>query len=667
MKSAEMPAVGTPASSKPAGESSAPPRRPSLKHPFRSRDAKLSWRASLSILLCCALFASGCFENDDVEQFYGKVKVPRAQEFRWSDGGLPQTFDPALAAAPPDTDVVRAMYEGLTDYDPRSLKPVAGVAASWESTEDGRRWTFHLRREARWSNGDPVTAHDFVNSWRRTLRMRERAPHAKLLANIEGVHDVGVKSTDAAESEAAPTGVEGRRRGDADSTTETTATAFGAEAVDDYTLSVRLQRPDKNFPALVAHPVFRPVHTVEAGAGETIFGTELKDFGREMSATTAALVTNGAFHLSARASDSVMLERAKTYWDAGAVTLERVRFVAARGTEEALAAYRAGELDAVTNAAFEPLAVKLLTPYKDFRRGTFGALTYYSFNTRRAPFDDRRVREALAVALDLERLSADTLGGATEPAKTFFPSEVEPEEAGSSDDKSSGQSGHNAERREEEPTPLQFNVARARQLLAEAGYPGGANFPRIRLLVNRNDQHRLVAQAIANMWRNALGVQTEIIVRSWEEYEGMLRTGDYDIARRSMVMQTTDEETNLMALLAGEEGSPGAALATEATTAPADSSTAAQSPDGSADGPPHTPNVSGHPLPAPILSEAQAMRELPAIPVYFASSYALVKPYVSGFDANLLDAPSLKHVQIDTAWRPPLKKQGVDVKSVGGH
>ncbi|HEV2705248.1 MAG TPA: peptide ABC transporter substrate-binding protein [Pyrinomonadaceae bacterium] len=620
----------------------------------RRRRRLLRLRGGLAFLLCLMLVTGGCFESEEAEQFYGKVNVPRAQEFRWSDGGLPQTFDPALAAAPPDTDVVRAMYEGLTDYEPRTLEPVAGVAARWEASADGRRWTFHLRRDARWSNGDAVTAHDFVKSWRRTLAMRERAPHAKLLDNIEGARALPatVPPPPHVEGEAAPNEAEAKDRKTEATRAAPTPSRFGAEAIDDYTLVVRLQRPDKNFPALVAHPVFRPVHEAKSSEGET----------------PPELVTNGAFRLSARGTDAVMLERAKTYWDAASVGLERVRFVAARDAEEALAAYRAGEVDAVTNAAFGPLAVKLLTPYKDFRRDTYGALTYYSFNTARAPFADRRIREALAAALDLERLSKDTLGGSTEPARKFFPARVAAE--ASADEKNGVQE---AGRVDAEARPLKFDPARARQLLAEAGFPNGANFPRIRLLVNRNDQHRLVAQAVAAMWRNVLGVQTDILVRSWDEYEQMLRAGDYDIARRSMVMQTTDEETNMLALFAVEEPVPleaeATAEATPSESAAATTMASPTAPDGSTETTEHAAGgvVGGlAPRPAPLLTEAEALRELPAIPIYFASSYALVKPYVVGFDANLLDAPSLKHVRVDTNWKPPPRKGTVSVESVGG-
>src|SRR5882724_5847132 len=141
---------------------------------------------SCSFLLILSLTHAGCFSGEEPTTYYGKVVVPRAQEFRWSDGGLPQTFDPAFAAAPPDTDVVRAIFEGLTDYDPKTLAAVPGVATHWESSNDGRVWTFYLRDDAHWSNGEKVTANDFVRSWERTIKIGQLSPHTELLSNIAG-------------------------------------------------------------------------------------------------------------------------------------------------------------------------------------------------------------------------------------------------------------------------------------------------------------------------------------------------------------------------------------------------------------------------------------------------------------------------------------------------
>src|SRR2546423_8510046 len=415
---------------------------------------RFALRVWLSLVVVSSLVVSSCFKGGDGgEQFYGKVVVPGAKEFRWSDGGLPKVFDPARAAAPPDTDAVRALFEGLRDSEPGTLRPVPAVASRWESDGEGLRWTFHLRPDALWSNGDAVTAQDFVRSWQRALRMGERAPHSKLLSNIEGAQSVAAlpqtPAQSGAEEESAriPRGEESARiaRGAAKSVAPSptpTTRAFGVVALDAHTLRVTLQRPDKNFPALVAHPAFRPVHELSVGADLPELREEQTRDGGQSDET--AVVTNGAFSLSHLAGDSVELRRAQSYWDAPSVQLERVLFIDKSDTEGALAAYRAGEVDAVTNTTVEPLAVKLLTPYEDFRRDTFAALNYYRFNTSRPPFDDRRVREALALALDIERLSADTLGGATQPAKKFLPAPLSDEEGPADSDAAAVAQGREA-------------------------------------------------------------------------------------------------------------------------------------------------------------------------------------------------------------------------------
>jgi oligopeptide transport system substrate-binding protein len=627
------------------------------------------WRAGLAACLCvCLTIASGgCFSSDEGETYYGRVNVPTRQEFRWSDGGLPQVFDPALAAAPPDTDVVRAMFEGLTEYDPKTLTPVSGVAVRWESGAQDREWTFHLRRDARWSNGAPVTAHDFVRSWQRTLELGERAPHAKLLANLEGAQ---VKLT-ATSQPAPPARQDEMAAGEIARAAEPQASPpppakneLGVEAINDYTLKVRLQRPDKNFPALVAHTVFRPVYEPEGAksveqsnaVGQVEHEHSGDDAAEKQKTDAVPIISNGAFNLSAKAADGVVLERADSYWNAKIVSLERVRFVASTDAEAALSAYRAGEVDAVTNANIEPLAMKLLTPYKDFRRATFGALTFYDLNTTRPPFDDARVRQALSLAIDRRRLSADTLGGATIAAEKFLPyTETGGEEDTDAKDKGATDKS------------VSFDAERARSLLAEAGFPGGVRFPRIRLLVNRNEQHRAVAVAIAAMWRSVLGIETEIVLRNWDEYEMALRTGDYDVARRSIVMQTVDEESNMLAMFDPERLKFGAV----AETSGDNDSVANASPtpnlelhrSDAVSGEERTGGASSLITPQPILTEQQALKELPAIPIYFASSYALVKPYVVGFDSNLLDAPSLQNVRIETNWQPPKRETSIRIVS----
>jgi oligopeptide transport system substrate-binding protein len=588
------------------------------KQLFRRHRTVRIWLVG-TLLLALMLGHAGCFLDEKVEPYYGRVVVPRSQEFLWSDGGLPQTFDPAFAAAPPDTDLVRAIFEGLTDYDPRTLTPVPAVASRWEESDGGRVWTFYLREDARWSNGETVTANDFVRSWRRTMAIGDLAPHTELLTNIEGtstnVQTKAPPSSPQPLKQTTPENVTGAES-DAASSTVNPGRRFGAEAISDRVLRVRLRRRDMNFPALVAHPVFRPV--------------KLKDENAISMLVANGLVSNGAFSLAKTESERVLLERASNYWNKDQVTLERVEFVGQKDVESALAAYRAGQVDAVSNAAFEPLAIKLLTPYEDFRRSTYGALTYYSFNTSHAPFDDVRVREALALAIDRERISDDELGGATEPAKRFLP-EIEPNSQKPVVGKSE---------------LLEKDNTRAKELLAEAGFPEGRGFPKIRLLINRNEQQRVVAQSIAAMWRSVLHVETEITVKTWDDYEAAIRAGDFDVVRRGIVMQTTDELTNIRMLF--QEGFHSTAQVTTAGEEPTSKSTPEASSNKLS-----TVKAKTLGVPPSIETESQALKDLSAMPIYFASSYALVKPYVEGFDSNVLDAPSLKTVRINAGWKPP--------------
>lgn len=596
-------------------------------------------RPLFALVLVTSVFNQGCFDEEKGEPFYGRVVVPQTQELRWSDGGLPRVFDPAVAASPPDTDAVRAIFEGLTDYDPRTLEPVPAVALRWESDEGGRVWTFHLRPDSRWTNGDHVTAQDFVRSWKRTLQLGSRAPHSGLLSNIEGAREIASTPMQSREQPRAENTPAEPSEQSSETVAPTPAPAvFGASAVDERTLRVRLVHPDENFPALASHPVFRPVHELGAHTDIITPPRTATGVGEELEAT---LISNGAFRLSRRAGNGVVLERAETYWDASRIALERVHFVASTDAEDALAAYRAGEVDAITNAAFEPLALKLLAPYEDFHRETYGALTFYQFNTARAPFADRKVREAFALALDIERLSADVMGGATIPAKKFIPVPEGAEREGVAGDK-----------KEAGRAELAFDPARAKALLAEAGYPEGKDFPVVRLLVNRNEQQRLLANAVAGMWRTALNVRTEVITKDWDEYEAALSAGEYDVARRSVVMQTLNEETNMLAIF-GETAAP-----------PRDSKPSLATDE---NGREETDKTDDKELSSVeldqtrvrrVMTEEEALRELPAIPIYFAASFSLVKPYVEGFHTNLLDAPSLKHVRVDRAWTPPPPESG---------
>ena len=578
---------------------------------------------ALALLIPLSLAGCGELEKSKGEPYYAESKPPRKQEFRWSNGKLPRSSDPARASVPPETDLVRAIYEGLTELDPVTLEARPALADEWTASDDNRTWTFHLRPGARWSNGKQVTADDFVRSWKRLGQLGDAAAHHDLLKNIVGFPIRG-RETGAppaglvpvpAEPSAMPIPAPSIRETPAEPNTDASpvervagSEPAGVLAVDASTLRVSLIAPDADFPKLVAHPIFRPIF------GD---GTEF-----ESTRITPDAVVNGPFKIASVNSDGVMLERSETYWNRDSVKLERVSLVTTENAEAALDAYRSGEIDAITNAEFEPLALKLLEPFEDFRRRTHAAVNFYEINHERPPFDDRRVREALAIAIERERLTEGEMEGLTQPALSFLPFKG------------------GAEAR------LIQDKERASELLGEAGFPNGENFPVIRLVVNRNDTQQRIARAVARMWKQNLDVETEIIVKENAEVEEARNAGDFDLVRRNTVFPTADELMSILSVLRPPKSdtapqpvpSGTAANGVEATDAPSSSSVG-----------PAGPSIE---LPDITMSEANAVYELWAIPLYFPTSYSLVKPYVAGFEMNSLDTPLLQNVSIDSNWQP---------------
>lgn len=607
----------------------------------------------------CLIFLSACseLEKPKTEPFYAQTAPPQKKEFRWSNGKMPKSFDPALAGAPPETDVARAVFEGLTDTNPKTLEAIPAIAEKWTASEDFKTWTFNLRKDAKWSNGERVTAKDFVRSWKRLAEMGAKISHPKLLENIVGAQALKPQVLPAPENNVADNLLQAvpdpnlpilnANTNPAPKTEpKTPATSeklpvkpvekeskikskpvpepvFGVEAVNDLTLRVSLNEADKDFPLLVAHPMFRP-----------IFGNG-KDF--EDGKLNAAAVTNGAFRIASVGQDGITLDRSENFWGRDKVELERVRFVPMETAEKALEAYRKGEIDAVTNANFEPLVLKLLEPYNDFKRNKHSALNFYEINRKNKPFDDLRVREALAISIERERLTEIEMDGSTQPALSFLPFDDEADGKKFAQDKE-----------------------RAKELLAEAGFEDGENFPVVRLVINRNDVQQRIAKSIVKMWKQTLNIDTVIIAKEASEIEAVRQTGEFDILRRGVVLPTADETAGLKAIFeavtAAQTAIVPAAENTETNTANTPESNSNTQSNNSNQTPSDKPT---DPLPPaeivetkPILTEDEAMTEIPAIPLYFPTSYLLVKPYIHGFEINTLDAPSLKDVRIDNNWQP---------------
>jgi oligopeptide transport system substrate-binding protein len=588
------------------------------------------WRgAGAAILLFLQIFSLACseLEKPKPEPYYAEATPPRKQEFRWSNGKAPKSIDPALAAAPPETDLVRAVFEGLTELNPTTLEAMPAVADRWTASDDLKTWTFHLRTNAVWSNGKPVTAADFVRSWGRLGEIGDKIANPDLLTNIVGF-PFATKRPDVPASDLLPKpgerdviGVAPQTFGDSNqqisnSNTTTPGPApaeFGVSAVDEHTLQVLLITADKDFPRLVAHPSFRPVFgAADEFAGDTI---------------AATIVGNGAFNVASADASGVTLERSGTYWNRDSVKLERAIFVTTENAEQALAAYKAGEIDAVSNADFEPLALKLLAPFEDFRRRTHAAINFYDINHEKPPFDDRRVREALTISIERERLTEGEMEGQTHPALSFLPFNPNSEAA------------------------IVQDKERARDLLDDAGFPGGKNFPVVRLVINRNDTQQRIARAVARMWKHHLNIETEIVARENADVEAARIAGDFDLVRRNVVFSAADELMSILSILR-----PPAASLDPATAAPRPTGVEAEDERPQRSDRRSSAERSRADSPDITMTEANAIYELWAIPLYFPTSYSLVKPYVTGFDMNSLDAPLLQNVSIDNDWQPKQRK-----------
>ena len=615
-------------------------------------------RFLIFVLAFVTLLVSSCtqIQKPAAEPFFAVSPPPPKQEFRWSNGKMPKSIDPARAAAAPETDIVRAIFEGLTEIDAKTLDAIPAVAEKWSASDDKRVWTFQLRKDARWSNGKHVTADDFVLSWKRLATLGDKTAHRELIQNIVGLkteksgsippaldspdfqHAPAKGSNTTLHNETGNANLAGklqrthtpdapvepiaRHDEDRPKQTETvTAKKIGVESVGDSVLKVTLELPDKDFPKLAASPIFRPVY----GDGAE-FETDPLD---------SEVVTNGAFTVADTDTNGVVLDRSDTYWNKVGVNLDHVRFVPKETAEAALEAYKNGEIDAVTNADFEPLALKLLTPYQDFRQTTHNALNFYEFNTKNLPFSDRRVREALAVAIDRERLTDGDLEGSAQPATGFLPLG------------------------DDHKIKLSLDVEKARGLLAKAGFPNGTNFPQVRLVVNRNDTQQRVARTVARMWKQNLNLDTQITVKETSEIEAVKAAGEFDLIRRGVVLPTVDEMVSLTSVFgtAAKPPEPSAKDRRQDEISPQPDESQPPKKEDKKGGPSDGDNIAESLVmdtkpPIVLLSEDAALYELNAIPLYFPMSYSLVKPYVRGFEINGLDAPSLKDVSIDSNWQP---------------
>lgn len=450
------------------------------------------------------------------------------RELAFSIAGEPRSLDPSgVESAVVDGLIMGALFEGLTVLRPGEVSVAPGVAERWEIGDEGRSLVFHLRRDALWlRDGKPsraVVAEDFIASWERLLDPERGSAYAFALRPIRGAEAFEEREANRFQAFLA---AYRRRDPKVQSWTDIPEAvrrvyralrrrdfraSVGVRALDDRTLKVELADFTPYFLAITALPYLAPV----AEEGEAALANP----------RAGGLMTNGPFVVDRwRAGAGLSLRRSPRYWDRAAVGLERVEMRFDEDQDRILNRYLAGEEDWVT--WLPTPRVRDLLERRDFYSGPLLSSYYYLVNVREAPFKGARglkVRRALFLAIDRRGL-VEANGFDQDPA-----SSIVPPLGGSRGKKDDGRP-----QRE-----------KARALLAEAGYPDGYGFPKVTLLFNKGDWHRLIAERLRRDWKLFLGIEVSLVEKSWGDYLEDRRQGRFDLARMGWIGDYPDPLTFL--------------------------------------------------------------------------------------------------------------------------
>ncbi len=494
----------------------------------------------------------------------------------------PLSLDPHKATAVADGKIIAALLEGLVRPDAQDETRIhPGMAERWEHNADATEWTFHLR-EAQWSDGTPVTAHDFVYAYKRLLHPQFGGKYAEMLYPIAG-------------AEAFNKGQHGWEQ-------------VGVQALDDYTLRLRLAGPTPHLLHLLLHFTWSPVpaHAVEAHGG-------MLD-RRSLWSRVGNWVGNGAYVLdSHHFNDYLFVAANPRYWRAGEVRNRGIRFLPIVNGYTETRMFMDGKLHITNNVPPELLSVARSRRPDAYCQDPYYCTIFYRLNTTRPPLNDVRVRRALSLAVDRASLVRDVVRGAGTPASSFTPPGA----------------GYAVEA--PAVSDRRSQTGQARRLLAEAGFPGGQNFPTLEIMTTSRDVQRVMAETIQAMWQKELGIHVEIRACEWTAYKAAQQNGDYDISSSSWSGDFLDPATFVELWRSG-----GGNNCTGWGSAACDAALIAARNSGSAD------ERRAHLRRAEqLMLEAQ-----PVIPLYWSERTYLKSPVVSGWHPLLLDNHPLDAVQV---------------------
>ncbi|HTP58926.1 MAG TPA: peptide ABC transporter substrate-binding protein [Spirochaetia bacterium] len=419
--------------------------------------------------------------------------------FTIGNSGEPETLDPQLVYTAPEQRISLALFENLASYDPRTGDPQPALAESWSQSADGLTWTVTIREKALWSDGVPITAQTVVDSWLRELDPDTGAPFVFLIADlIRGAQEYN--------------------------TGKGSVQDVALKALDARTLQFTTVSPAPYVPELLPQTAFSivPMHVVRAHPKDWTLPSNFVD--------------NGPFVLKEWTPQArVVLQKNQRYWDAKDVKTDSVVFLPMDDAETAYAMYLKGTVDWST--VFPP-ADRLAEARKraDYVLSPALGTYYYQFNTTKAPFSDVKVRKAFAMAVSRSDVLAKISQAGQVPALSLTPP-------------LGGKFPYTP------PAGIPESADKARKLLADAGFPGGKGFPRIRLLYNTNDQHKVIAEALRDRWQQVLGVTVDLVSQEWEAFLKTSRSdnmGGFDMVRAGWAADYRDPFAFLSAL--GDSG-----------------------------------------------------------------------------------------------------------------
>lgn len=426
----------------------------------------------------------------------------RKKIFLICEGTEPRTLDPQVLLGENEHRIVAALMVGLVEYDEYDqAKEAPGLADHWEHNGDYSIWTFHIRENARWSNGDFVRAQDFVDSYRRMLTSSLGAAYADSLFILKGAREYYEQKL-------------------------TDFNQVGVHAESPHTLKIELIGPTPYFLSAIQNPAWFPVH----------MPTILK-FGRVDERDTKWIapgnyVGTGPFILKSwRQNDVIEVVRNPLYWDAATVRLNGVNFysIESLGTQER--AFAAGQLHKTQDVPFDRIPYYRRDHPELIRLDPVEGVYFYRLNVQRKPLDDPKVRLALNLAVDRQQIVTDITRAKQRSAVGFTPP---------------GMQGYEAF------DVMHYDPERARRLLAEAGYPNGRGFPKFNILINTYETHRMIAEAIQRMWKQELNIDVGVENQEFKVYLQSQTAMNYDISRSTWVGDFMDPVTFLSMWTTGD-------------------------------------------------------------------------------------------------------------------